>query len=410
MVSVLRMAYRSLVKRKLRFSLTVAGIAVGVALIFSLLSMTATAEQSALQSIRRITGYDIAIVNGTLRGPFAFPGRQAIPTTQQLLSESIVGAVLAIQGVYAATPTLSLRGALGGTYVTIQGIDPATYAEVAGAVNVVEGGMFTCSDCPEVVVGRGLAEELNISVGSRLALSIGNISREVLVVGVFETGIRFQEMTVYAPLRLVQEMSSLTGYVTSVLVKCVDPSYVDSVASMIRESFQGVTVVVQRALASLVEQAVSTMNVFFLSIGLVALTAGGFGVMNTMFMAVAERTREIGILKSIGARDIFIFSLFIAEALIIGALGSLVGVGVGILIAQLIPRFVVFGRAGFLPGARQFGSRQLSSIPQGVSGLVITPQVVGIAVLVGVAVSVVAGLIPSYRAAKIRPAEAIRYA
>jgi len=402
-VGVLRMAYRNLVKRKLRFSLTAAGIAVGVALILSLLSMTATAEQSALQSIRRIAGYDIAIVNSTIRGSLTLPGRQST-TTQRLLSESIAETVLAIQGVYAVTPTLSIRGSLGGTYVTIQGIDSATYTEVVSTVNVVEGGMFTCSDCPEVVVGKGLAEELNISVGSRLALSIGNASREVLVVGVFETGIRLQEMAVYVPLRLVQEMSGLSGYVTSVLVKCVDPSYVDSVANTIRGTIQGVTVVVQRALTNLVEQALSTLNLFFLSIGLVALTAGGFGVMNTMFMAVAERTREIGILKSIGAGDRFIFTLFIAEALIIGAVGSLAGVGVGVLVTQLIPRFAVFGGARLLPGARQF-----SSVPQNISGLTITPQVVGTAVLIGIAVSVVAGLVPSYRAARIRPAEAIRY-
>ncbi|MEM1836063.1 MAG: hypothetical protein QXX86_06785, partial [Sulfolobales archaeon] len=61
------MTCRNLIKRKLRFALTVAGIAVGVALIFSLLSITATAEQTARQQFARLVGYDIAVINGTLR-------------------------------------------------------------------------------------------------------------------------------------------------------------------------------------------------------------------------------------------------------------------------------------------------------------------------------------------------------
>jgi ABC-type lipoprotein release transport system permease subunit len=150
--------------------------------------------------------------------------------------------------------------------------------EVAGAVNVVEGNMFACSECLEVIVGRGIAEELNAGVGSRLTLSVGNSSREV-VVGVFETGIRFQEMV------------SLSGYVTQVLVKCADSDYVDSVVSTIRETFQGLAVVAQRVTVSLVEQTANTMKVFF-SIGLVALSAGGFGIMNTTIMSVVERTRD----------------------------------------------------------------------------------------------------------------------
>ncbi|MEM0066117.1 MAG: hypothetical protein QXH88_04245, partial [Sulfolobales archaeon] len=92
MVGLIRVAYRNLIKRKLRFALTVAGIVVGVALIFSLLSITATAEQVARQQFTRLVGYDIAVINGTLRQGRALTQRQ-IPLlglgTQSLLTEDV---------------------------------------------------------------------------------------------------------------------------------------------------------------------------------------------------------------------------------------------------------------------------------------------------------------------------------
>jgi len=326
-------AYRNLIKRKLRFALTVAGIVVGVALIFSLLSITATAEQVARQQFTRLVGYDIAVINGTLRQGRALTQRQ-IPLlglgTQSLLTEDVVDAISNIPEVYAVTPVLTVRGIVNGIAATVQGVVFQSYADVVGNINVVEGTGFLCYDCREVVIGKGLAIELNASVGSKLAVSIGNTSVEAVVVGIFETGIRFQEVVVYAPLRLVQEASGLEGYVTQVLVKCRDPRSAQAVANAITSMFPGLTVVTMAASLQRVEEAINTMTMFFLSIGLVALTAGGFGVMNTMFMAVAERTREIGILKSIGATDGYIFALFLLESALIGLVGSVTGLFVGV--------------------------------------------------------------------------------
>ncbi|MEM1882533.1 MAG: FtsX-like permease family protein [Sulfolobales archaeon] len=408
MVGLVRMTCRNLIKRKLRFALTVAGIAVGVALIFSLLSITATAEQTARQQFARLVGYDIAVINGTLRQERVLAQRQT-PLLglggQSLITEGVADAILSIPEVYAVAPVLTVRGTVNGMAVTVQGVVFQSYADVVGAINVVDGMGFSCYDCREVVVGKGLAIELNASVGSKLEVSIGNTSVEAVVVGIFETGIRFQEMVVYAPLRLVQEASGLKGSITQVLVKCRDPRSVQAVANAITSMFPGLTVVTMAASLQRVEEAINTMTMFFLSIGLVALTAGGFGVMNTMFMAVTERTREIGVLKSIGATDGYIFALFLLESALIGLVGSVTGLFVGVFFTRVVPTLI-----SLTGGVSAFGPR-LAQNPGGLRlvEVAITPEVVLTSITIGVLVAVVAGLLPSYRAARMKPAEAVRY-
>ncbi|MDW8011340.1 MAG: FtsX-like permease family protein, partial [Sulfolobales archaeon] len=292
-----------------------------------------------------------------------------------------------------------------GLSVTVQGIDLQTYVEVVGGVNIVEGKMFSCGNCSEAVVGRSLLLELNATVGSRLNLSIGSGVSEVLVSGVFETGMRIQEMVVYVPLDLVQKLAGMEGYATQILVKCESPRVVEAVVNSITSAFPGLSAVSMVAALQRVEEAVNTMTAFFLSIGAVALTAGGFGVMNTMFMAVVERTREIGILKSVGATDRFVFTLFITESALIGFTGSFTGLVVGIALSRLIPTAVVS-----IGGARSPGARSLQPPTNlRIAELVITPEAVSIAVVTGIAVATVAGLLPAYRAARMKPVEAVRY-
>ena len=408
MVGLVRVAYRNLIKRKLRFALTVAGIVVGVALIFSLLSITATAEQVARQQFTRLIGYDIAVINGTLRQGRLQTQRQTTLIglgAQSLMTEDVVGAMSSIPEVYAVAPVLTVRGTVSGIATTVQGVVFQSYTDLVGNINVVEGEGFSCYDCREVVIGKGLALELNASVGSKLTLSIGNTSVEVVVTGVFETGIRFQEMVVYAPLRFVQEASGLEGYITQVLVKCQDPKSAQAVANAITSMFPELTAVTMAASLQRVEEAINIMTMFFLSIGLVALTAGGFGVMNTMFMAVAERTREIGILKSIGATDSYIFALFLFESALIGLVGSVTGLFVGVFFTRVVPTLI-----SLTGGVSAFGPR-LTQNPGGLRlvEVAITPEVVLTSITIGVLVAVVAGLLPSYRAARMKPAEAVRY-
>jgi ABC-type lipoprotein release transport system permease subunit len=132
----LSLALRSLKRRKLRTTLTVSGIVVGVTLMFVLLSLTSSMDVQSRQMIRALGGADITVSNSTMMGRFGFEG---FPGSSRTIDESITELIDQIVGVYAVSPQLSLNGYINGLRVTLNGIDPATYFVVVGELNIING-------------------------------------------------------------------------------------------------------------------------------------------------------------------------------------------------------------------------------------------------------------------------------
>jgi putative ABC transport system permease protein len=150
---------------------------------------------------------------------------------------------------------------------------------------------------------------------------------------------------------------------------------------------------------------------FLFSIGIVALIAGSFGVINTMTTSISERTREIGTLKAIGAKDGQILKIFMSEAVILGVVGGAIGVSTGILFSIFLP-LLSGGLSGLsLPGlGGGLGRRILVGGQGGVSiAPAILPSTILLCFSLGLVVGVLAGLYPSWRAARMKPVEALRH-
>jgi putative ABC transport system permease protein len=411
---MLVIVWRNLCKRKLRTVLTVAGIAIGVGLLLSLLTISVTGSRSATEVIRRLAGADIIVYNSSrvffgrgigvpIQRSSQFPGFSDFGT---LVDLSVYSTITSIPGVSIVSPIISFRALLNSTtIVVVYGVEPSTYTAVS-SIEVVEGSFLTNISTQQAVVGKSLAEELGVSVGSHIELSYGNTTQIFTVVGVFQTGERFQEYAVYIPLQIAQNLIGVVDKVSQILVKCSDPSSVQDVAQAIQSLFPGLTTFTPSAMVQRMQEAVNTVTTFFASIGGVALVAGLFGVMNTMAMAVAERTREIGIMKAIGASNWFILKLFLLESIIIGAMGSIAGLILGIALTYVIAPILLQTRAvnsiGF---AGRFGRLTTTTILQPV----ITLENIAIAIALGIVVGVIAGIYPAYRAARMRPVEALRY-
>ena len=133
---------------------------------------------------------------------------------------------------------------------------------------------------------------------------------------------------------------------------------------------------------------------FFTLIGLVALLAGAFGVINTMMMSISEQTREIGTLRAIGAQKNQVLKMFLSESLLIGLIGGVVGVLIGSIVTLIIPAITGAGRVGILRGA-------LSPI--------ITPYDFFLSLGLGILVGAIAGIYPAWRASNMDPVEALRH-
>lgn len=415
------LAARNLRRRRLRTALTASGIVVGVSMMFILLSLVSGMETQARSMVRALGGADITVSNSTSfrdRMSDGFFGALPSPST---LNASIAESIIGIPGVYAISPQFSFSGFINGRRVTVYGVEPSLYELVTGGLNIVEGNFLSKNSDGEIVLGRALMGFLNLTLGQTVSLSTSQEEegRAFRIVGVFETGMIFQEYAGYITLTDAQNITGEYGLVTQILVKCEDPSIVSDVASLISSTVPGVRVITPASSIQQATQMLNTLTMFFATIGLVALFAGSFGVVNTMIMSVAERTHEIGVLKAIGARSSDIMKIFLVESLLIGIIGGGVGVAAGCILAYVFPTLT---SSLFASGASPFGMRNpFSNLGPGSPGRggggmsimlarpAITPMNIAVCFSLGALVGILAGLYPAWRASRMKPVEALRH-
>jgi putative ABC transport system permease protein len=392
------MSWKNLSRRKLRTGLTVSGIVVGIAMTFVFLSLVSGMDVQAAQLIQRLGGADITIYNATRLGR-----EQIIAGAINTLDASLLTTVQEVDGVYVTSPQLTFVGSINRTRAFINGIDATSYEIVTGGLNVIEGTGLAEGAQDAVVLGKTIADTLEVHVGSHVTL---NDLSTFEVIGIYETGNALQDRGGYVTLAEAQDLSMQPGAITSILLKVTDPNDVDAVQTALTSLLSGIRLVVPTVVLQQVSTVLNTIRLFLFSIGLVALIAGSFGVINTMMTSISERTREIGTLKAIGAKDGQILAIFVSEALLLGVIGGATGVGIGVLLTVALP--LLTGRlAGVsLPGLGSGVGRLLT-------GVSITPAFLPLNVLLcfslGLVVGVIAGLYPSGRAARMHPVEALRH-
>lgn len=366
MGAVLSLIATNLGRRKARAGATALGIALGVGVIVALLSVGSGLKRTAGQLVH-LGQADMGIFQAGVSDPTA----STLPLT-------MVGRLEAQPQVKAATPLLLI----------ISGIKDAPGAVVFGAQPrgffahrlVMSKGKRQLAG-KSVLIGDALASQLGLHVGSPLTVK----GRRLTVAGVYHSGIFYEDRGAIVGLPLAERLrggTEATPSATTIAVE-LQPNVTQSAAERdIKRAFPGITVIGTNddptrvgANGELVQKAVDI-------IAALALIVGGLGVTNTMAMAVLERERELALLSAVGWRRRRIAFLVLAE----GVATSLIGAAVGLLLG-------VIG-AGALSHAL------------GVSA-VVTPNVtvwtIGQALLIGVAIGVLGGLYPAWRATSVPP-------
>lgn len=289
------------------------------------------------------------------------------------------------------------------------GIDPRKEAGVLGlAEKMVTGKMFAAGGEPETVVGVGLAQELGLKTGETLTVitqtAHGSLSGlNLKVAGIFSLGVAsVDNRTFYLPLDQAQKLLDLDGRVTEVFVLIKDPDQAVQVAAAIGKTLPaGLTAVPWQANGFLYFM-MAIIKYMYGAIYAFILLLASFTILNTMFMAVMERTREIGMMKALGMKEGEINRLIILEALILGTLASLIGALGGTLLAYYVSTAGIDYTAAF----KQIRDIEipLSYVYKGeFSWLTIF-----VGFLLGIFFSVLASILPARRAAKMEPTEAMK--
>ena len=164
---------------------------------------------------------------------------------------------------------------------------------------------------------------------------------------------------------------------------------------MVSEDTKDFTITSPTSMLETITSTMQTLSFFLIGIAAISLLVGAIGISNTMFMSVMERTRLIGILKSLGSKNSEIMKLFLTESAIIGIMGGLLGIFLGFILVGIIS-----GAGLNLMGMGRMG---LST-----SVAIVTPELIIFALLFSAIIGIVSGLIPARKAAKLQIVEAMR--
>jgi putative ABC transport system permease protein len=434
LADIFKLSLNSLTHRGLRSWLTILGIIIGVAVVIAMLSISAGMSQSMNTQLSSFGADVITVSAGRTRayGPGGGFGERFQPgggfsqtagsssstsssssTTTPELTDKDITAIQTAQGVEAVSGIVSGRASaqyLAQTVtITVEGVDPTAWNSMT--TSKLESGRFLeDGDGTSVLIGNNVAHEIfgtNLTLDSPIRIG----SKTYNVIGMLQQsgtgGFGGDDRTIFMTLAAARDV--VTGLdsnqYSSIQVKVTNTNLVDQViqnidtvlysSRMVTSDTADFTVTSPTAMLQTIQSTMATLTFFLTGIAAISLLVGAIGIANTMFMSVMERTRLIGILKSIGTRNSEIMKLFLTESGIIGLMGGLLGVFLGFIVVGIISSVGIS-----IMGMGRMGTST--------SLAVVTPDLILFALLFSTVIGIVSGLIPARKAANLQIVEAMR--
>ncbi|MGA2460132.1 MAG: FtsX-like permease family protein [Candidatus Bathyarchaeia archaeon] len=414
-VDMFKLASRALIDRKMRSVLTILGIAVGSAIILALIASSSGLNAGISSNIEK-TGANVLTVR-TAGGFF-----EAGASNTYQLGQIDVTYLKTIPGVVAAYPYYSYGASInqGGTSLqaSMVGIDLSALQALYKGLTIAEGRIPLLGDTTSAVVGWGIANPTSgtvISINQMISMSVTGIkgAKGAISYATLATGILGQygtalfsniDDTVYISLQAAQFLSK-SPYFSGIYVIVDNTDDVTNVQNAITTYYSSnVRVISPGQILSSIQSITGQLTVFLGAIGAVSLFVATVGIVNTMYVSVMERTREIGILKAIGYRPKQIMGMFLSEAALTGVVGAICGVILGYILSFLMGGML--GGATLFGGGRGFGGG-------GGGGNTIQPvfstELIVFSLTFPILLATIAGLYPAWRASRMNAVVALKY-
>lgn len=381
---------RNIFRRKLRAFLTIFGISIGV---FSLVVMGALAEKLTLLVDGGMKYYAGKVVVSSASGIQGLGGEP--------LKQSMLRTIEHTDGVARASAAVStmlgdLQAVNFGTPSTIQAEDGRSRGFETFKISYSAGRELKNEDVGKVVVGADLVAKLNAHVGGHVEIK----DERYEVVGIMDKTLTAPDNTVIMTMEDARKIvydelpdsqkGSLTedDIVSSFAVYLEEGERPEVVARRIERELDNVDAMTPIEFERSIKQPLAIFTSIIYAVAAISLLVGGLSVINTMTMSVAERTREIGVRKAIGASNLQVMSQFIGESALIGLIGGVVGLLLGLMVTS------AGNAAGAMSGNALF---------------LVTPRLLVGSLLFACGLGTVAGLYPAWHAANLNPVEALRY-
>lgn len=387
------LAFRYLGGRKLRTALTTLAIVFGVLVIFGMNTLLPAFQQAFQANVMAAAGQVDATI--TLK-------------TADSFDASLLEKVARIEGVRTYTGLLNRTVNLPANYyeqvtdspaqvsaLTLLGIIPSQ-AITLHAYPMVEGRFLQDNDTDAAVISKSLAEAIGLKVGDMLRLPTTRGEVTLTIVGLLPARAIPGNEEVLITLPQAQEILDMPGEINTIEINfdTLDQTRRDEIEAAILSALGEQFQIGSLASNSELLNNIRIGQMIFNLLGVLALLMGGFIIFNTFRTILAERRRDIGLLRALGASQKTIFGLIIGEGLIQGAAGTATGLVLGYLLGAGLIRLLE-------PMLHQFMNLELG-MP------VITPGLIIGTIILGVGITLLAGLLPAINATRVTPLEALR--
>jgi putative ABC transport system permease protein len=398
-----KLGFKNLKNRKLRSWLTMLGIFIGIAAIIALLSLGQGLSNSINEQFEQMGRDKIMVTPGQGLGLDGSAGQVILTEDDKDLVDGIIGVDITSGFLYKAIPvkykTEQQTVFVMGVYTTGEEIEVVKSMQ---SWEILEGRELSKTDRYKALVGCLYAQDEKIySKSISLKENIEILGQTFRVIGFMScVGNNQDDSNVYIPMDIARELFEEPDKMDMLFVK-VKPGFspqlvADKIITKMRrdrdlkEGEENFAVQTSEQLIEVFGSILAIIQIVLVGIAGISLLVGGVGIMNTMYTSVMERTREIGIMKAIGARRRYILALFLIESGLMGAVGGVIGVIFGLMIAFTV-EFI----------AKTSGFVYLN--------VQISPWLVLFGVGFAYIVGSVAGILPAIKAIKMQAVDALHF-
>lgn len=402
MFQLFKLAFRDLARNRRRSFFSALALGIGLALLMLMASVIEGEMRGAMDSAIKLQSGHVQV------RAKSYDETKTSLAWEDLIEnpEQVAAQIASLEPVKVATPRLFATGIVvtgdDSAGVRIIGIDPASEANAPYREGLMSGAFVNADDREGVLIGKPLADKLRLKAGDQINLlantSNGDVDEQPFTIrGIYSTRTPgFDEGTVFMPLAKAQAITRAGNHASTIFVSLMDRDQADAVAAALQGNQYKVLTWAQ--MNDILTQTEQLSRGFMIVLYLIVLGITATVIVNTLIMAVFERTREIGILSAIGMKNRSIMAMFFAESSLLAVGGIVMGLVIGGLLVAYASRFGFFignlGVTGILLGETIYAHLTLN-------------DAISLTVIAFV-VTLLAGLYPAVMAARMEPVEALR--